>query len=907
MQRMMMTGGVLLFAGLACSQPIGFWRSEEGKPGEPAAAVASSVNAPALAGKAGVFEKGAAPAFDGDVPSKMLWDGAAGMPVLPTNTASLRFTCGEVSGPGSPVGGEVVVPGKEPLTRPESFTLEAFVKVARLTPRHALIASKRRNGQTGASWSFSVTPAGTLGVRFDTQAGTQNGGEGFNQCIGTTGALNDGQWHHVALTYDASTQAAALYVDHVKRGGGVTKGPLVYDAGDLVFGRGLDGWLDEVRLTGEALHPEQFLRPARFFSDMKPKAAILPPLLDQTPTRVQSALKPDLKRIGTLIPKSVKEIETSMWSLGCETLDRDLADWDAYKGYLEPLGIRRIRLQGGWGRTEKAKGVYDFGWLDHIVDDAHARGLTVCLETSYGNRLYEKSAAGGPGGLLPEGEETLAAWDRWVEAMVRHYAPKGVKEWMMYNEPNLRKENTVEKTAAFNIRTAEVIKRADPEAKIAAFVLSGLNLKMIEGLLTLVNAQGKAGLFDWAVYHGYGANPDALSSNMTALCDLLQRMAPKIKPWQGEAGCASEEVQYALSGIDWTEYSHAKWNARRMISDIGHGIESSVFTIADLGYSKDFISRYGLLKTNPDNTIIKVKSAYYMVQNVVTVFNDALERVPEYALAATCEKELTWYAFRDKKSGLDVVALWDGTAIPSNGSDLLTAQVTVKGGHFKDPVWVDLVTGNIYEISPEQVTAEGATVMFRDIPVYDGPAAVMDRSLLAFVPAREKKSKTGKKAARPEKVSKKSESNVVPHLLPGTQQPAPAVLVCAAKAEDAGDLITWLNAQEVHAFVLKPERQGTPEALSEQVRRALRYIRSHSAEWQVRTEAVGVLGMGASGATAVAAAAADADFAVALGSEVSDALKSVPDAKRRAVFVGKKDGWREPLAVWLGQFKGKVF
>ena len=51
-----------------------------------------------------------------------------------------------------------------------------------------------------------------------------------------------------------------------------------------------------------------------------------------------------------------------------------------------------------------------------------------------------RRGAPGRADSLPEGEETLAAWDRWVEAMVRRYAPKGVKEWMMYNEPNLNKE-----------------------------------------------------------------------------------------------------------------------------------------------------------------------------------------------------------------------------------------------------------------------------------------------------------------------------------------------------------------------------------------------------------------------------------------------------------------------------------
>jgi len=58
-----------------------------------------------------------------------------------------------------------------------------------------------------------------------------------------------------------------------------------------------------------------------------------------------------------------------------------------------PLGIKTIRLQGGWAKTEKVKGSYDFAWLDAIIDDARGRGLNILLETDYGNPIY----AGGGG------------------------------------------------------------------------------------------------------------------------------------------------------------------------------------------------------------------------------------------------------------------------------------------------------------------------------------------------------------------------------------------------------------------------------------------------------------------------------------------------------------------------------
>ena len=886
--------------------------STTANPGETAAQLTSTTNPAALIATAGVFGKGTPPQFDSDTPTATVWDGATFSPANPENRSSLRFDNEGSPGKLAPIGGEVTASGADAGTHAADLTVEAFVKVRRQMPHHVLIASKRRGGQSGATWSLSIDPKGDVRARFDTQPNSNAAGvPGFNQSLGSTANLADDLWHHVALTFDHATRTATIYVDYQHCGGGVTAGPLIYDDSPFVLGRGLDGWLDEVRLTAEVLHPEQFLRKTHYFSELK-KQASHPTFLDQTHTRVQSALKPDLKRIGTLIPKSVDEIETSMWSLGCETLDRDLANWDAYKGYLQPLGIRRIRLQGGWNRTEKKKGEYDFAWLDAIVDDAIALGLEVCLETSYNNRLYEPRGATGPGGQLPAGEETLAAWDTWVEAMVRRYEPKGVKEWMMYNEPNLNKLNTPERIVANNIHTAEIIKRVDPDARIGAFVLAGLNLKMLEDLLVQVNAQGKTDLFHWVIYHGYSGNPDRLNQSMDGLNEMLKRVAPNIRPWQGEAGCASEEVQYALSGIDWTEYSHAKWNARRMLCDVGHGIESSVFTISDLAYHKDFISRYGLLKTNPDNSIIKVKDAYYTVQNVVSLFNDALKRVPNYqwSIAGT-EKDLTRFAFRDKQTGLDVITFWDGTELPSNASDIELVDVTAVNGRFESPVWIDLITGNIYEIPAEQLVREGSTVLFTDIPVYDGPGVIADRQLLKFEPAREKKSKPKPKKTQKAASTKKKDSAYVPKmqafLLPGTQQPAPAVLIVGPADQAALDMAKWLNEQDVHAFIIESEPDPKPVAALHDPRAALERIRDNAGPWQIKTDAIGVMALDTKYAPTVLTLGPEADFTVLIATQDAESFDRVPGPKQNALFLGKKDAWKQPLLTWLERLKGKVF
>ena len=197
-------------------------------------------------------------------------------------------------------------------------------------------------------------------------------------------------------------------------------------------------------------------------------------VIDDTSSRVQTSLDPNLKHLGTLIPKNVHEIETSRWTLGCETIDREYSDYNAFKEYLPVLGIRRIRLQGGWARTEKDLGIYDFAWLDQIIDDALSRGLEIWLETDYGNPAYEGGGGRTLAGGFPTSEVALAAWDRWVTAMATRYKDK-VRDWAMWNEPDINKQHTPADIADFNIRTAEIIKRIIPDARIGALSLATLN------------------------------------------------------------------------------------------------------------------------------------------------------------------------------------------------------------------------------------------------------------------------------------------------------------------------------------------------------------------------------------------------------------------------------------------------
>ncbi len=854
-------------------------------------------------GKLSAYRKGEPPTY-ADVPCcAQVWDGGLYAAARDGNRRSVHFSDID-SASLSPVGGEIVFGGGSETLQLPTLTVECFVRVEKQEKRFALLVSKRR--RSGSSWSVAINPGGVVMARFDTQTETLS--HGFNRILQAGQRVDDGEWHHVAMTFDGDTLQAQLYVDYELCTKGTMTGPLVYDDGELTIGRGLEGWVDEVRLSSATLHPEQFLRRSRFFSDaVAKKRKDYGVMIDLTPTRVQTSVSLEWEQVGTLRPKAVDEIPGDFWSLGCETLDRDLADWDAYRGYLQPLGIRRIRLQGGWAKTEKQKGVYDFEWLDHIIDSAHKLGLEVCLETSYGNRLYEPAAALGPGGAIPSGEETLAAWDAWVEAMARRYSRKGVREWMMYNEPNLNRKNTPAAVVAFNARTAAVIKRVDPGAKIAGLVVAGASTSWIEKWLKGLQEMGKLNLFEWVIYHGYGANPDSLAPGMRRLKELVRSYSPTLKLWQGEAGCASEEVQYALSGIGWTEISHAKWNARRMLCDFAHGIESTVFTISDLSYQKDFISRYGLLKTSPDNSIIKVKAAYYVVNNVVSVFNGAVHVDADAEVDVTPGKGVAAYAFKHAASGHNLIALWDAGSIPAPRCELATVDIAVRDLDLSDPVWLDLLTGRIHEIPTANMTRIGDVTAFSAIPVFDSPVVLTDRSILEHVKARQTKKRVTKEATPIPRRGAADGSTVSlkSFRLFGSQKPAPAVVICCpgdGTPEWAGPLAEQLRAADVHAFTHTGTLKGVSEAVSE--------IRVHATEWQVDPEQVGVLGQNAELADY---AALRANFAIVLHREAGQET-AAPDGNVRIISntgdrpsISEKTPWLKDLLTWLEPRKTDVF
>jgi hypothetical protein len=90
-------------------------------------------------------------------------------------------------------------------------------------------------------------------------------------------------------------------------------------------------------------------------------------------------------------------------------MDRDYTIYDNWKGYVEDLGIKRVRLQSGWAKTEKERGEYDFAWMDSIVYDLKEKGVEPWISISYGNALYKGGGGQRLGARLPTSGEAYTA------------------------------------------------------------------------------------------------------------------------------------------------------------------------------------------------------------------------------------------------------------------------------------------------------------------------------------------------------------------------------------------------------------------------------------------------------------------------------------------------------------------
>ena len=425
-----------------------------------------------------------------------------------------------------------------------------------------------------------------------------------------------------------------------------------------------------------------------------------------------------LEKSGVLETRHAKDIKSSKWSIGCETMDRDYAQWDQFKNYVGMLGAKRGRLFSGWAKTEQEKGKYDFTWLDPQVREMSAMGVKPWICLSYGNPVWGsdfrlgmrvKQVTGNP--------ESFEAWLRYCRACVERYRDV-VDEWEIWNEPFGQSEEYAE----MFYRTGKAIRAIQPNAKIYCTAVSFP--KDYKVVLEKLKSENAMDLGSYFIYHPYTPNPD---TSYTTLAEPLRAIVKSYSPdydiIQGEVGCPGQlEFAHALSNIEWTEYSQAKWNLRRTIGDAVRNIPCNVFTMIDLQYTF-MLQSFGMLRSNTLKEVVYRRPSFYAMQHVFSFFDDDVHPV-SVTKQTVNGKELTIAKF--ERNSAPVYVMWFSGNRPSDTLAYERASLAFDALGIHDPAWVDLLTGKICIFPKANVVRDGNVTRVKDIPLWDSPVMLLE-------------------------------------------------------------------------------------------------------------------------------------------------------------------------------------
>lgn len=469
-----------------------------------------------------------------------------------------------------------------------------------------------------------------------------------------------------------------------------------------------------------------------------------------------------LIKVGEIRAKNAKEIVSSKLGLGFEKLDRDAFDPEKCYDRVAELGVKWIRIQSGWAKTEKERGVYDFSWLDQVVDNLITRGLKPWLCLCYGNGLYSEQAAKvfGAVGVPPiHTSEEKEAWKNYVKELARHYKGR-VETFEVWNEPDgiwcWKHGVSATELGSFTNETAIALKEANPNA----YVIGGaLCLKKLSYLGEAFTA-GFGDHIDGISFHEYTHDESEVAQTVSAYRALCRVYGKDLELIQGESGSQSKSGgSGALKTGAWTQRKQAKQLLRHMIADLMADVKfTSYFScmdmfealngkVGDLASYKDF-GYFGVLGAEFDEEgratgDYTPKQSYRALQVLASLFAGKVslcdvpvrlvlghgdeqhyplhsERIYEQDQTAA---SVTYQGFC-KENGSMAYAYWRPTNIMTTDYEAtVSVELTCKTG---EPRLVDLMDGSIYRI-PEDMCEKDAygTYTIWHLPVKDYPMMIM--------------------------------------------------------------------------------------------------------------------------------------------------------------------------------------
>jgi polysaccharide biosynthesis protein PslG len=133
--------------------------------------------------------------------------------------------------------------------------------------------------------------------------------------------------------------------------------------------------------------------------------------------------------VGTAGPNEAAPIEIGM---SVRLAGADAATVSREFDLMAAMHVTWVRSDFAWSAIEAERGTFDWSYPDQIVNEAAARGMHVIAVLD-----YTPTWARPPGTASHTPPDQPAHYAEFARAAAARYAPRGVRSWEIWNEPNI--------------------------------------------------------------------------------------------------------------------------------------------------------------------------------------------------------------------------------------------------------------------------------------------------------------------------------------------------------------------------------------------------------------------------------------------------------------------------------------
>ena len=405
------------------------------------------------------------------------------------------------------------------------------------------------------------------------------------------------------------------------------------------------------------------------------------------------------------------------------------------------LGLKWARVSVDWSVVEDNQGEFHWDLLDEIVNQLVDKKIEIYICLHGGHRVHTSFRP-------PVTAEELDAWEHYVRQVITRYSDR-VDYWEIWNEGNSVWfwNNNPDAAEYMQLvrRTRMIIDELDPGSKVLGGNTARLDLPFSAELFE----QGLADYIDVFTFHPYGHFPESnvrriqfpiqtphwyipTDHQVDDLLAIVESTGKDIQVWQGECGYPSQMNGSGWNGTGpWSDEVQSKWIMRRALVDLSFNSHVSCYFLMKEkpNNSRTNYNYKGLLR-HADNSR---KPAYFAYQNVIAALDGRMtaDRDHRAVVSMTADGDFPGIHPRDVMT----VLLHDETERPffsywlilrmQNNVQPGTADVTIEGVSFEEPVLVDLMSGRRYIV--HDFSSNDGHTTFRNLPVADYPFIITER------------------------------------------------------------------------------------------------------------------------------------------------------------------------------------